>query len=525
MLLHEIVELAAATAPRDTALVHDGRRLSFDALQRRVAAMAALLAERVQPGARVVLVADNQLDVVTALYAAPLAGAVLSFGNTRHTAAELAELVRATGPSLVLGDPEQLVRLVPELAHAAPGVPVWSLAGTAAGAELDLSAQLDALDPATAPGDTAPTPPPPAPPPTAGAVDRDTCAWLIHTSGSTGRPKGVMLTHASLLAAVTNTAVARPLADDDVYLFPFPLFHVAAYNVLHAHLRRRPVVLVRRFDAAEVLSLIETERVTSCSLAPTMLAMLLDHPARTAGSLGGLRQISYGASAMPLDLLRRVLAELPHCGLAQGYGMTELSGNAVFLTPDDHRAAAADHPELLAAAGRPGPLVAVRIADDHGDELPDGRTGEILVRGDQVCAGYWQDPDATAASRVGPWLRTGDIGRVVDGVLYVVDRKKDLIITGGENVASREVEDLVGLHPSVAQVAVVGVPDERWGELVCAVVVPTDPGTFDADELLAWTRGRLAGFKRPRRVVVVEALPLNASGKVDKPAVRALTAT
>jgi acyl-CoA synthetase (AMP-forming)/AMP-acid ligase II len=332
-----------------------------------------------------------------------------------------------------------------------------------------------------------------------------------------------MLTHRSLAAGVTNSAIARPLAADDVYLFPFPLFHVAAYNVLHAHLRRRPVVLVPRFDAATVLELIGSEGVTCCSLAPTMVAMLLDHPGRTASSLAGLRQISYGAAAMPLDLLQRVLEELPHCGLAQGYGMTELSGNAVFLTPEDHRRAASDEPGLLAAAGRPGPLVGLQIVDDEDREVPAGEPGEILVRGDQVCAGYWEDPAATADSRRGPWLRTGDVGRVIDGVLYVVDRKKDLIITGGENVASREVEDLVGQHPDVAQVAVVGVPDERWGETICAVVVPApDRDGIDVDELVRWTDGRIAGFKRPRRVVVVDELPLNASGKVDKGLVRAL---
>jgi acyl-CoA synthetase (AMP-forming)/AMP-acid ligase II len=248
--------------------------------------------------------------------------------------------------------------------------------------------------------------------------------------------------------------------------------------------------------------------------------MLLDHPDRDAASLAGLRQISYGASAMPLELLRRVTAELPHCGLAQGYGMTELSGNAVFLTPDDHRRAAADEPELLAAAGRPGPLVALRIVDDHDHPVAPSEPGEILVRGDQVCAGYWNDPAATDAARLGPWLRTGDVGRIVDGVLYVVDRKKDLIITGGENVASREVEDLVSLHPSVGQIAVVGVADERWGEAVCAVVVPAAESAVDPEELIAWTEGRMAGFKRPRHVVVVDELPMNASGKVDKAAVR-----
>lgn len=512
VLLHEIVELAAADRPHDTALVTDGRRLSFASLDRRVRVVSGIVAELARPGDRVVLVADNHLDVVSALYAVPRAGAVLAFANTRHTPDEIDSLIDAVDPTLVLATPAQLDRLEAHLDARRPGLAVCSIGGAHGAADRDLTAEADAhaaIDPGAG-----------APEASHSAAAED-CAWLIHTSGTTGRPKGVVLTHRSLAAGVANSAIARPLADDDVYLFPFPLFHVAAYNVLHAHLRRRPVVLVPRFDAATVLELVETEGVTCCSLAPTMLAMLLDHPDRDTSSLAGLRQISYGASAMPLELLRRVTRELPHCGLAQGYGMTELSGNAVFLSPEDHRRAAADRPELLAAAGRPGPLVALRIVDDDGVEVEPGRPGEILVRGDQVCGGYWEDPAATAASRMGPWLRTGDVGRIDDGVLYIVDRKKDLIITGGENVASREVEDLVGLHPGVAAVAVVGVADERWGEMVCAVVVPADGEALDTEGLLAWTEGRMAGFKRPRRVVVVDALPVNASGKVDKARLRA----
>lgn len=521
MLLHEILDLAAADRPDATALVTDGRRLTFAELQRRVGVVADLLASRTAPGDRVVVVADNHLDVVTAMYAVPRAGAILAFANTRHTPHEILSLVDATDPSLLVADVAQMDRLAELVGTDRPDLPMLSIGGAHRAAFDDLTALADAAlaDAALAGASTAE----PGSRASTLDVDVDDCAWLIHTSGTTGRPKGVMLTHRSLAAGVVNSAIARPLADDDVYLFPFPLFHVAAYNVLHAHLRRRPVILVPRFDAASVLALIVDERVTCCSLAPTMVAMLLEHPDRTATALAGLRQISYGAAAMPLDLLRRVLAELPDCGLAQGYGMTELSGNAVFLSPDDHRRAASEEPELLSAAGRPGPMVALRIVDDDDRDVAAGATGEILVRGDQICAGYWNDPEATAASRLGPWLRTGDVGRIDRDVLYVVDRKKDLIITGGENVASREVEDLVSLHADVAQVAVVGLPDDHWGETVCAVVVVAASATsFEPAALIAWTDGRIAGFKRPRRVVVVEELPLNASGKVDKVAVRRL---
>jgi acyl-CoA synthetase (AMP-forming)/AMP-acid ligase II len=515
VLLHEIVELAASTCPDREALIADGRRLTFSQLDARVRDMSTRLEELTSPGDRVVMVSDNSLDAVVALYAVPRRGAALASANTRHTPEEIASLVATTAPTVLLASPEQLDRLGPVLEAVDKPPRILSIDGAHPAAESDLSATLDHEGAHGRRQDH-----------DGGhhvAADPRVCAWIIHTSGTTGPPKGAMLTHTNLVAAVSNTAVARPLASDDVYLFPFPLFHVAAYNVLHAHLRRRPVVLVPKFDAARVIAAVRDEGVTSCSLAPTMISMLLDHPDRTPTALRTLRQISYGASPMPLSLLRRVLDELPEVGLAQGYGMTELSGNAVFLGPEDHRRAARDAPHLLDAAGRPGPMVALRVEDDDGNEVPCGMPGEILVRGDQVVAGYWQDPVGSASCRSGPWLRTGDIGRIdADGYLHVIDRRKDIIITGGENVASREVEDVVCTHPSVSQVAVVAVPDERWGEAVCAVVVTVPGADLDPRELIEWTRGRLAGFKRPRRVVTLPEMPVNASGKVDKRRVREL---
>jgi acyl-CoA synthetase (AMP-forming)/AMP-acid ligase II len=513
VLLHEIIESAAAADADATALVWGERRWTFLEFGDLVARLGSGLSGHVRAGERVVVVAENRPDYVAALYAVPRAGAVLSMGNIRHTVDELADLLRACTPAAVIGTADQLERLVDVVA---PSVRRWwCLDEPPPGAPPGTRLLAELLEDGTVPAHP--------------ADERDT-AWLIHTSGTTGRPKGAMLTHRSLEAAVLNTTMARPVADDDVYLFPFPLFHVAAYNVVHHHLRRRPVVLLPRFDPMAVMAAIESERVTSVSLAPTMVAMLLDHPDRHRFDLSSLRQVGYGAAAMPLDLLRRTLEEWPAVGLAQGYGMTELSGNAVFLGADEHRRAATDEPGLLAAAGRPAPLVRLRIVDDHDTEVAAGDPGEILVRGDQVCAGYWNDPDATAASRLvddagGAWFRTGDIGRIDgDGYLHVVDRKKDLIITGGENVSSREVEDVVSEHPAVAAVAAVGVPDERWGERVCIAVVWSDDGGVEHHELIAWTEGRLAGFKRPRLVVELDELPLNASGKVEKRRVRDLVA-
>jgi acyl-CoA synthetase (AMP-forming)/AMP-acid ligase II len=512
VLLHHIVDHAAAAAPDTTLVVDRARRWSATAFADTVERLGSGIAAAVDPGERVAIVADNRAEFAAALYAVPRAGAVLVMGNTRHTEAELVGLLTSTGASAVIASGDHLSRLL-AVADRVPNVESWwdlddrGLDGTGAVSEL-LEHEV--------------TPPVRA--------DEREVAWLIPTSGTTGRAKGVLLTHRSLIAAALNSAVGRPVADDDVYLFPFPLFHVAAYNVLQLHLRRRTVVLAPKFDAVDVMRTIEREGVTMMSLAPTMLAMLLDHPERARCDLSSLRQISYGASAMPLDLLRRSLHELPDIGLAQGYGMTELSGNAVFLGPEEHRQAATTRPELLRAAGRPGPLVELRIADDDGTALPTGATGEILVRGDQVTPGYWAQPEADAAAFViesdgSRWLRTGDVGRMDDdGYLYVVDRKKDIIITGGENVASREVEDVLSEHPCVDAVAVVGVPDPQWGELVCAVVVWNADGDVEPEALIEWSRGRLAGFKRPRRVARVDALPVNASGKIDKRALRDLVA-
>ena len=463
-LLHDLLD---AAPPAAVALVAGDVSLTFAELAERAARVAGAVAARTDPGDRVAFVGDNCVEWVECYYGVPRAGRVLTFLNQRLAPAELRRILDASGARLLVGEE----RYVAPLRDGGPAV-----------LELD---GVDDADPA---------------PPTPGGV-----AWLIYTSGTTGRPKGAMLTHAGLLAAVETTLAMRPVADDDVYLFPFPLCHVAGYNVLLHHRRGRPIVLLPRFEPAAFVEAVGRHGVTATSLAATMLGTLLDaHPA----PLPPLRLIAYGAAPMPGSLLRRATEVLgDDVGFAQGYGMTELSGNAVFLTPEEHRRG------LAAAAGRPGPGVEVRVLDD----------GEIVVRAPQVMAGYWDDEAATAEAFAGGWFHTGDVGRLDDdGYLTIVDRKKDVIVTGGENVASREVEDALHAHPAVRDVAVVGVPDPHWGENVCAVVVRRDGASVAADDLLAAVRDELAGFKRPRHVVFVDELPRNASGKVLKQALRQL---
>ena len=410
-------------------------------------------------------------------YAAPLAGRVLVPLNHRLHPEEWRHTLDASGASLVFGDAPLLDRLD---AAARPTIafdddPASSLEGSF------------------------------VPPPR----DPDDVAWLIGTSGTTGSPKLAMLSDRNLLAAVDATLPARPVGDTDVLLTPFPLCHVAGYNVFVLHRRARPIVLQRTFDAVGLTRLVREHSVTMLSLAPTMIAMLLDHPDVDDADLATVHALGYGASPIPGTVLRRVIDRWDW-DCSQGFGMTELAGNALFLGPGEHRRAAAGDDRLLVAAGRPSPGVEVRLGS--GDEL--------LVRAPQVMRGYWQDPAATTAALGDGWLHTGDVARIDDdGIVTIVDRKKDVIVSGGENVASREVEEVLHTHPAVGDVAVVGIPDPRWGEQVCAVVVAR--ADVAAADLVAHCRAQLAGFKCPRRVEFVDALPRNASGKILKHRLRA----
>ena len=493
-MLDGLVRSAAASRPSSPALLDGRRSRTFAELDDRIDRTIAVLGGLVGPGIAVAALGPNAWGWIDAYYGVPASGRLLVPLNHRLHAAELVEMVRRAAVGLVLGDADHLARVL-AVDDSIPTV--------------DWSAWDLLIDGATPSG---------ARPP----VDPSDPAWLLFTSGTTAAPKGALLSHRSLSASVAASDTARPVDVDDVYVYPFPLCHVAGYNVLQRHANGRPVALLDGFDASRFCDVVEATSATSCSLAATMLASLLDllgaEPERR-GQLTTLRSIGYGASPMPTPLLRRADVMLG-VDLGQGYGMTELSGNAVFLDAATHRRGLDDDESILSAAGVPAPGVEVRIVDEDGTDLADGQVGEITVRAPQVMVGYLDDPEATAAAIVDGWLRTGDLGRLDDGMLRVVDRRKDMIITGGENVASLEVEEAVMSHPAVLRVAVIGVPDAHWGENVCAVVVPVDADGFDVDAVETHVRSRLAGFKVPRHWWLVDALPVNAAGKVTKAELR-----
>jgi len=505
-LLHEVVDAAAAVAPEGVAIAFTGGdqgaatvgTVTFGELRGRLRRVAGAVAALTAPGDRVAVIGENHPVWVECYYGVPAAGRVLVFLNHRLSATELGSILERSGASVLIGAADQLERLV---GHA-PAVAVRE-------SFAEWSERVDAS------------------PPLAELVsDPAAPAWLLYTSGTTAQPKGAVLTHDSIAAAVRVTAAARPAAADDVYLFAFPLCHIAGYNLVHHHSRALPVVLMPRFEAAGFAAAAERYGATSTSLAATMLSALLDHVEEgDPASLRSLRSIAYGAAPMPLAVLRRA-ARLLRADFAQGYGMTELSGNAAFLGPEEHRRGLAGETWLLGAAGKPGPGVSIRVVDEHFADAAVGEAGEIVVSGDQVMAGYWDDPVMTADAFHDGWFRTGDVGRFdAEGWLYVVDRMKDVIVSGGENVSSRQVEEALYRNQAVREVAVVGVPDPRWGENVCAVVVPWPGRTIDGDELVRSVRAELAGFKVPRHVVIVEDLPKNAAGKVVKAELRAWLAS
>jgi long-chain acyl-CoA synthetase len=343
-------------------------------------------------------------------------------------------------------------------------------------------------------------------------------AWLIYTSGTTGMPKGAMLSHRSLLTSLTSWMIhSNGTVAADVSLMMFPLCHVAGIGVISGVLMGVTLVLRRAYEPLDAMAMIDRYGVTSTSFAPTMLSMLLQHPRLGDFSLASLRTIAYGGSSMPVETLRRAMDRFPGADFVQGFGMTELSGNVLYFDPESHRLAATERPELLAAAGRTMALSRIRLVDDDMQDVPVGEVGEIVVQGDQVMLGYWRRPEANEEAFAGGWFHTGDLGRADEqGYTAIVDRKKDMIVTGGENVYSKEVEDVIYGVPGVAEASIIGVPDPHWGENVTAVVVRQPGSAVSADDIVAACRTSLAGYKKPKRVEFVDELPRNASGKILK---------
>jgi len=444
----------------------------------------------VRPGDRVAWLCGNTHELLEAYFGVLLAGGVLLPLNIRLSAPELRFCIDDARASVLFRHPDQL-----DLGHL-PGVRTITLG--------DEHESLLAAQPAT-----------PFPVP---VVEESSAAELFYTSGTTGNPKGVVLTQRNLYLHAIHSALTNGISGRDVIIHTISLFHVNGWGVPHYLTGLGGVqVLLPRFDAAEVLRLVERHGVTRLFLVPTMVAQLLASPVLDEVDLSTLQQISIGGAPTPPSMLAEVEARFG-CECICGYGMTESSPT---LTRSLDKPGDPPSLDRRVTTGLPILGVDARVLDDDDVEVPwDGVTqGEVCARSNHVMAGYWERPDETADALRGGWLRTGDIAVVSpDGYLTIVDRKKDVIVSGGENISSVQVENAIAEHPAVYEVAVVGVPDERWGEAPRAYVA-LKPGASPAPtegELIAWVQARLARFKAPKSVVFVDELPKGGTGKILK---------
>jgi acyl-CoA synthetase (AMP-forming)/AMP-acid ligase II len=500
LLLSDVPAIAAHHTPDVIAIRFEDRAISYTQLRDRCWRLSNALAKVAEPGDRVAILAENCPEYVDCYYGVPGASMALTLLNYRLSARELTYIIGNSAPRVLIVE-QKYLPVIRQIRAELPSVEQLILIGEDAEDCINYDAFLATGSPQE---------------PVRRPDEGDLC-WLLYTSGTTGLPKGAMLSHKNIMAAALNSMVNWDASVDDVCMFTFPQFHVAGYVMPLYHLRGYPVILMRSFDPDAVLSKVETFRVTSTAMAPTMIAMLLEDPRTDQYDLSSLRRIGYGASAMPLEVLRRARAKWPGVGFSTGFGMTELSGNVMYMGPLDHERAADQGLELLRSVGRQMPLARVRVIDEEGHDAPPGVSGEIVVKGDQVLMGYWRNPEATQSSFLDGWFRSGDVGRWdEDGYLYIVDRKKDMILTGGENVYPREVEEVLYQHPAVVEAAVVGAPDPKWGEKVVAVISLRAGHEASGAELVAFCRERIASYKKPRHVVFIDTLPKNASGKVLK---------
>lgn len=489
----------ARKTPDRIAVVHEDVEITYRALHQRVLRLAhALRALGVARGDRIAYLGPNHPALLETLFAAGALGAVFVPLNTRLATGELAYNLTDSGSTVLVHDPE----------HGEPATAAAAEAGvrhriTLGPAGADTLGYDDLIAGA-------------APEPLDEAVAPDDPCMIMYTSGTTGRPKGAVLSHANIIWNSVNVLVDTDLAGDEVTLVVAPLFHTAALNMtcLPTFLKGGRVVLLGAFDAERVLDVIERRRVTYLFGVPTMYDALAVRPRWPTTDLSSLRTLTCGGAPVPARTIETYLAR----GLAfsQGYGMTEASPGILFLDREQTAAKAG-------SAGVPHFFTDTRVVLPDGHDAAPGERGEILVSGPNVMAGYWNRPaDTTAAMTGDGWLRTGDVARTDgDGYAYIVDRVKDMFVSGGENVYPAEVEAALLAHPAVRECAVVGVPHEIWGEVGHAVLVLEPGARADDAEILAHLRTRLAKYKIPRTLAFTGSLPRTASGKIVKAAVRA----
>ncbi|MGH9396648.1 MAG: long-chain-fatty-acid--CoA ligase [Terriglobia bacterium] len=505
---------AAKLFGRKTGIVCGEERFTYQEFDQRCDSLsAALLRLGVKSGDRVAFLSFNCHRLLEAYYGVPQIAAILLPLNLRLSAEELGTILKDASPRLLFFDPE-FAAIVEVIRKSSSSIqraiclddptPDWAYAQT-----------YDELLASSGPEPVDWT-----------AIDENSTAELFYTSGTTAYPKGVCLTHRNLYLHAFYVATAQRLGDDDVGTYAVPLFHVNSWGAPHTlTLTGARHVILRRFDPPALLELVQKERITRLQMVPAMAIALINHPEFKRHDVSSVKEVMTGGAPSNTTLIHELESKFPGAVVAGGYGLTETSPVATIAYIKEHLKGDSAETQLRrqAAAGHVIAGVEARVASPDGSEVPpDGKTpGELLIRGDTVMAGYWNQPEETARALAGGWLRTGDLATVdEEGYILIVDRLKDMVLSGGENVATAEIERIIYQHAAVLECAVIAVPDERWGEVAKALVTLRPGCAATEAEILSHCRGHLAVFKVPKSVEFRESLPKGGTGKILKRVLR-----
>ncbi|AZI35396.1 putative fatty-acid--CoA ligase [Caenibius tardaugens NBRC 16725] len=503
--LHQRLAWLAQAYPNAPAIVDAGGTVTFAQAQTLADRMAAgLIRSGLKPGDRFLVLSANRRESLLAFVAASATGTVCTPLNTRLAPAELTEIASDARPTIALADADGAAKLAASQDHAGAFAIVGLDGGPDDAGSFDKWVAEGLSEECT---DAVPD----------FQADPQTPLFQLYTSGTTGRPSGIVIAQGAWSAQIEQYRMSQPYGPGDGVLVVTPLFHIAAaITAIAALVSGARIELPDRFDAEQVLDVFIEGSIAGTMMVPAMIDSIVAAAARRGlDRIAGVRRICYGASPITEGLLRNAL-DLFGCDFIQGYGLTETAGVATILMPADHRLALAGRAELLRSAGRPVMGAEIRIALEDGRIAAAGAIGEIQISGPNLFSGYYNNAERTASAWTADgWFRSGDAGYCdADGYVFVIDRIKDLVITGGENVFPQEVERVIATHPAVAEVVVYGVPDARWGEAVSAALVLKDGQRFDETAMRAFVDHRLARFKTPRHYRVLPELPRNATGKV-----------
>jgi acyl-CoA synthetase (AMP-forming)/AMP-acid ligase II len=502
MRLGEIVSRNSRRIPDQIGIVYGSRRWTWKQVDERSNQLAnMLLTSGLKKGDRVAILDQNSDNYIELYFGLAKAGIIVVPINYRLSLSEMINLLKNAEPeAMVIGG--DYFNLAESLKGQLPSVKRYIGIGLPPDWMEDYESVLSSHATREPNVD----------------LDEDDVFSIMYTSGTTGLPKGAMSTHRNYIMNALAVCIADQSSRDDKNLIVAPLYHAGALFHLTTYIYLGCThVIMKQFDPKAVLGTIEKERITVCLLIPTMLNFVLNHPDFEKYDTSSLRRIFYGGGPMPLPILERAMKSLKNCGFTQGYGLTETLETNLLLAEDHVLGGTPIQQERLKSAGRESATYEVKVVNDEGNEVSRGKIGEVWVKGPGIIKGFWRNPEETARSITEGWFKTEDLGKMDENrYLYIVDRKKDMIISGGENIYAKEIDDVLYSHPAILEAAAIGVPDKDWGEAVKAVVVLKPGMTVTEEEIIRFCKERLASYKKPKSVDFMNELPKTASGKILK---------